>query len=93
VSEGKPTCKGSLDLYTEADDGSFGVASFKAAKYPKFYKRMKKKSIVEIEVKGDCCWELYPRKQFNGIERSVVLKSGLHRAKIQPKSIRKASCF
>ena len=93
MSEGKPKCKGSLDIYTEADDGTFGVATFKGGKYPKFYKRLKNKTIFEIEIKGDCCWELYPRKQFNGIAGAVILESGRHKVKKQPKSIRKASCF
>ena len=76
------------------------ICPYKAAKYPKFYQRLKKKTIKEIEVKGDCCWELYPRKQYNGVGRSVTLKSGHHKAEVlnkmpnkKPKSIKKTSCF
>ena len=93
MEKGTAKCKGSLTVYTEADDGTFDKAEYKGVKYPKFYKRLKNKTVKEIEVKGDCCWELYPRRQYNMLERAVFLESGHHKATIQPKSMKKVYCM
>ena len=95
MNKGTKTCKGSLTLYMEADDGTIGKATYWGAKYPKFGKRteIKNKTVKEIEVQGDCCWDLYPRRRYNGVRRSLHLGSGHHRATIQPKSLKKGMCM
>ena len=93
MEKGTAKCKGSLTVYTEGDDGTFGKAEYKAVKYPKFYKRLKNKTVKEIEVKGDCCWELYPRKEYNLAAKAVFLESGHHKATIRPRSMKKVYCL
>jgi len=93
TSKGKVKCEGSIVVYSEDKDGNIGEQTYDGAEYKTFGRRLIRKSAIKFQVKGDCCWGLYKFKNFFGEKTSVILKSGIHPATIQPKSIKKMNCF
>lgn len=93
VKEGEEKCQGSIAVYTRGRyDDSLGVSSYSGEEYPKFGRRLRKKIVYLFEVTGDCCWELYPRKNFIGFRDLLKLANGEHQESFHPRSIRKVFC-
>ena len=83
-------------MYTIGNDGSLKVSSYGKLEYPNFGRRLRRKTVYMFEVTGDCCWELYQKRNFRGWEdpetHPVILGNGQHQEAIQPRSLKKVFC-
>ena len=82
-------------MYTYGhDDHIFEISTYSGAKYPKFQRRLARKTAYLYEVRGDCCWELYPERQFGGRwQETLLLGNGQHHESMQPHSMKKINCL
>ena len=51
---------------------------------------LKKHIVIQMVVNGDCCWEIYEKRKFQG--ENQYLPHGEHLPEIQPISIKKVHC-
>ena len=90
-------CIGSLTIAHEDVLRNVKYISLKGHRkiYPnvrKGHPALRRNIISHVEVIGNCCWELYPKRKFRGKKQSIFPTGDLTFPDFQPVSIRKGEC-
>ena len=90
-------CIGSLTIAHEDVLRNVKYISLKGHRktYPnvrKGHPALRRNIISHVEVIGNCCWELYPKRKFRGKKQSIFPTGSLTFPDFQPVSIRKGEC-
>ena len=90
----KLNCNGSIIIGYEDYDGNVATFSFRGSqrKYPNIKLRfpvLRDGIISYIEVLGDCCWQVYSKRKFNGETQIIYPIEDVFYISFQPVSIKK----
>ena len=90
-------CSGSLVLGYEDDHYNVNILTLRGRRngyrnIKRGFPQIRRNTISSVEVDGNCCWELYPRRSFQGEHRVVFPEEGLTYTDFQPGSIRNIEC-
>ena len=58
----------------------------------KRFRILKKNIIINIEAKGNCCWELFPRPKYVGKQKQEINPNKTYLPTFQAKSAKKKKC-
>ena len=91
------SCHGSLVLGYEDDQFNLNFLRLDGSRdtyrnIKRGFPHIKGHTISTIEVHGNCCWELYPRRGFQGEYQVAYPEEGVIYIDFQPGSIRKKEC-
>ena len=91
------SCRGSLVLGYEDDQFNLNFLSLRGSRnayrsLKRGFPHNRRHTISTIEVHGNCCWEIYSKRGFEGEHQVVYPEEGLIYTDFQPGSIRKVEC-
>ena len=99
---GTQSCGGSLNIIhaNEYDLGNFQHLLLagdggrnKRGSYPNLkrgFPVIKRNMVIRMETLGDCCWEIYAKRKFEGEQQYI--HHGKHFPEIKPASVKKVPC-
>ena len=90
-------CNGSIRIAHEDADANINHITLEGTRalYPNIrrgFPSIRSNVISQIDIFGECCWEIYPRRKFAG-EKHVIYPTGdVIYTEFQPVSIKKVDC-
>ena len=91
------TCIGSLVISYEDEEANIDILTLEGPRNAysnlrRGFPVMRSHSISHIETFGNCCWKIYPERQFEGEAQIIFPGSGTIYVDFQPVSIKKLEC-
>ena len=95
--DSESTCSGSLVLGYEDDQDNVNILTLSGRRngyrnIKRGFPQIRRNTVSSVEVYGNCCWELFAGRSFQGERRVIFPEEGLIYNDFQPGSIRKVEC-